>query len=380
LEKATTKHSTLEDFLSEGSKDKNQLEDVLRKETVSDVGSLNIEARIASTELSQEQSSPFGYLASYNSKIPRAPKQVPDGTKTSNLLVKKVMIDGLLTQVKPVIPKNGVAIAGFYKKMSKDACHTYVILKQENSQFIMLSFPKGSMEEKIIHSSLLNVKHNIRIRIKKTDNAQIPLEVQKRPKSKTDYAFIRNMALIKGQEIFGVYRELQKDFDNINLILELPRSKLAKFSFPKTSLEAEIIKSTISKVKHKVKLRITKTDDDKRPIALSTILDTSTKGNSLYIDKTRLRIVEQYSDPSIPNRKKRWLEAISTMDEIIENKQFVVAVIVGKKVQCNKMQKIEANRFFCAFYGAMYGTGFCLEKCQVAKEFQKITERVGISA
>ena len=255
--------------------------------------------------------------------------------------------------------------------MSKDACHTNIILKQENSQFIALSFLKGSSEEKIIRAALLHVKHNIRLRIKKMDNVQKPLEIQKGPKFKTDYAFVKEIALVKDQEIVGIYRELQKDFDNINLILDLPRSKVSRISFPKTSLEAEIIKATLSKVKHKVKIKIVKTDDDKRPIVLSTILNTSTKGNSLHIDKPRLRIVEQYSDPSIPNRKRRWLEAISTMDEIIKNKQYVVAVIVGEKVQCNKMQKIEGNRVFCSFHGATYGTGFCLEKCLVAKEFQK---------
>ena len=101
MEKTIGKHSTLEDFLSEGSK-----KDDLRNEIESEGYSLNIEAQIASAGLSQEQSSPFEYLVSHNSKIPHAPKQVPIGTN-SKLLVKTVMIDGLLTQVNSIIPKEG---------------------------------------------------------------------------------------------------------------------------------------------------------------------------------------------------------------------------------------------------------------------------------
>ena len=123
-------------------------------------------------------------------------------------------------------------------------------------------------------------------------------------------------------------------------------------SFPKNSIETQIIKSSLSKVKRKVRLGIVRTNDEKKLIVITTILNSSTKGNSLYLDEPRLKIIEQYCDRTILKHGKRWLAAISTMDDIIKNKQLIVAVVVNRKVKCNKMQNTgEINRPFCSHIG-----------------------------
>lgn len=257
--------------------------------------------------------------------------------------------------------------------MRRDAAITSLILKQMDNSLVMLTFVRGSNEEKIAHAALLCVKHNVKIRIKKVDNPEKSLQIQKLPNFKVNYSSAKTLKLITGEEIIGIYKELQKDFDQINLILELADGKIVQISFPKGSVEAEMVCSTLSKVKHNVKLQIQKMNDEKKPLLVKTIPNLSTKEQSIYHDNHTVKRIAPYCDPSILNPRKRILKAISTMADIIENKQLIAAVIVGNKVQCNKMKKIgKTDLYYCFNLGGSVSTRFCLEKCAIGKEFLKI--------
>ena len=152
--------------------------------------------------------------------------------------------------------KENYPFVGVYKQMWVDQDATHVCFEQDDDLFI-ISFPKGTKEEEIIRKSFRCVKHNLRIRIRNLDNPDMPLEVQKIPNFKNSFTLAKSIDLISGNKVLGSYLDLQKDFDEVHLILEHVDSKsIVRLSFPNNSIETQIIKSSLSKVKRKVRLEI----------------------------------------------------------------------------------------------------------------------------
>jgi hypothetical protein len=232
----------------------------------------------------------------------------------------------------------------------------------------MLSFVRGSNEEKIVHDALLCVKHNMKIRIKKLDDPNIPLQIQKSPKLKKYYQ-CKIISLKNQEEIFGLYKDLQKDAEtqSINLILQPPEGTLIQVSFPMGSIEAEIIRSELFKVKHDLQIGILKLNDPNRPIRIQKFYNERTKKLSKYIRTACAVELEPYYLAS-----EGIAAAIPRVLEVIKNKHIIVAVLVESRLQCNKMQNIgETNRFYCSHIGATFTREFCLKKCLVGTELNK---------
>lgn len=282
------------------------------------------------------------------------------------------MQSNLQSLAKPMVLKVGQEVVGFYRKMSRDSINTNLIIEQDNT-ILKLTFKRGSTDEKIVHEAFLYRKHNIMVAIKKLDDNQRPLEILRLPSSKKDYSSIQTVNLITNQKIIGFYKELQKFPDKINLILETAHAQIIGISFPQGSTEAEIVKSTLCKIKHNVQLRIQKTGNQEKPILLEIIPNHSTKNQSIYLDKLLVKSIDPYCDPSNPNARKRYSNAIITLTEIVKSHKIVVALQTNNILSCNKMQKIgKADRFYCSLLGAPIGKKYCSEKCIVAGEIQKI--------
>jgi hypothetical protein len=278
------------------------------------------------------------------------------------------MASNLESSAKRVILEAGHEVAGFYKKMRRDASNTSIVLEQMDNSLVMLSFVRGSNEEKIVHAALLCVRHDVKIRIKKLNDPNIPLQIQKFPKLK-EYYPTKIISLKNQEEIIGLYKDLQKDAEtqSINLVLQSPEETLIQVSFPIGSIEAEIIQSTFFKVKHNLKIGILKLNDPNMPIRIQKFYNDRTKKLSNYINTQNAEELEPYY---LPN--EGIAAAIPRVVEVIKNKHIIVAVLVGSRLQCNKMQNIgETNRFYCSHIGATFTREFCLKKCLVGTELNK---------
>jgi hypothetical protein len=264
-------------------------------------------------------------------------------------------------------------VDGIFKQMGWNDYGIYVCFETDVSLF-SVSFPKESAEEKIIWSSFRCVKHGCRIRIKRTEDLEKPIEIQKIRNFKTDYSFAKRFSLLVGDKIIGEYLELQHDFDEDHLVLELKDRQIAKVSFPKASVEATIVRLRLSHVKHKVKLCLQRTNDSNNPIIMEIIPNTSTKQNCPYLDKRMVNLLKPYFDPSILDEKKQLSDAISKLTEIVINKQVIAVKIVREEVaRCNKMQQIgKADRVLCSFLGYTVSRKSCIVSCPAAKEFLKL--------
>src|SRR4030067_2868773 len=138
------------------------------------------------------------------------------------------MAGNLESTARRVILKAGNEVVGFYKKMKRDSSNTSLVLELMDNSLVMLTFERGSNEEKIAHAAFLCVKHNVKFRIKKVVDPEKPLQIQKLPNFKVNYSSAKTLNLIPGVEIIGTYKELQKDNDQINLILELADGKIVQ--------------------------------------------------------------------------------------------------------------------------------------------------------
>jgi hypothetical protein len=282
------------------------------------------------------------------------------------------MTTDLETPPKPILLKSGEEVVGLYRKMRSDACNTNLVLERADASLVKISFRRGSNEERIIHDALLCVKHNVKIRIQKLNDPKVPIQVQKFRNLRTKYSPTRTISLRTGEEIVGFYRELQKDAESINLVLELTEGSLVQICFPKGSFEADIVRTALFRVKHNVKLRILKLDDEKTPIRFTKMLNLSTKDHSIYADKHTVERLEAYCEPGILNPRKRISNAISRTLDMIENKQIIVVVLINNRFQCNKMQNIgKTDESYCSHLGGTVSRKFCLEKCVVANVFRK---------
>jgi hypothetical protein len=278
------------------------------------------------------------------------------------------MACNLESSANRVILKAGQEVAGFYKKMRRDASNTSLVLEQMDNSLVMLTFERGSNEEKIVHAALLCVKHNVKIRIKKLNDPNILLQIQKFPKLKQYYQ-TKIISLKNQEEIIGLYKDLQKDPEtqSLNLILQLPEGTLIQVSFPIGSIEAEIMRSALFKVKHNLKIGILKLNDPNMPIRIHKFYNDRTKELTNYIDTKNAEELEPYYLPS-----EGIAAAIPRVLEVIKNKHIIVAVLVGSRLQCNKMQNIgETNEFYCSHIGATFTREFCLKKCLVGTELNK---------
>lgn len=272
-----------------------------------------------------------------------------------------------------ILLKINQQVDGIFKEMGWNDYGIYVCFEKDGSLF-SVSFPKESTEQKIIWSSFRYAKHGCRIRIKRTADLEKPIEIQKIHNFKTDYSFAKRVNLPIGDKIIGEYLELQHDFDEDHLVLELKDRQIAKVSFPKASVEAAIVRLRLSKVKHKVKLCLQRTSDSNNPIIMEIIPNTSTKQNCLYLDKRMVNLLKPYFDPSIHDKKKQLTDAISKLVEIVINKQVIAVKIVGGEVaECNQVHQIgKADQVLCSFLGYTVSRKSCNESCPAAKEFLKL--------
>jgi hypothetical protein len=267
--------------------------------------------------------------------------------------------------------RNGEEVLGSYKKMYREGCNTSLVVESADASLVKMSFRRGSSEERIIHDALLCVKHSVKIKIKKLDDPNVPIQIQKFRNLKTICSNARTINLRTGERIVALYRELQKDAVNLNLVLELTDGSLVQMVFPVGSVEAAIVRSALCKVKHNVKLEISKLDND-MPIRLTKIRNLSSKDNSFYADKHNIERLGPYCDPGIINPRKRLSDGYSRALDIIENKHIIVAIFVNDKFQCNKMQPIDKrDESYCSHLGGVVSRRFCLEKCVVANVFRK---------
>ncbi|MGA2682046.1 MAG: hypothetical protein ABSF44_09635 [Candidatus Bathyarchaeia archaeon] len=285
------------------------------------------------------------------------------------------MNDDPLNQAKPIVLKTGGEVAGLYKKMQRDASNTIVVLEQTEANLIKILFLRGSNDERIVHDALLCVKHNVKISIKKPRDPGEPIQVQRFHNRKTKYSPTKTITLKTGEEIFCFYKEQQKTDECVTLVLEQTEGNIVQLPFAKGSVEAGIVRDTLSHVKYNVKIGILKVNDEKKPIQVRIIPNLSTKNYSIYSDKNMVKRLDPFCDPSIINPRKRISNAISRILDIVENKQIIAVVLNEGSLQCNKMQSIgKTDGFYCSHIGGPISRSFCLEKCVVATAFQKILE------
>ena len=171
-----------------------------------------------------------------------------------------------------------------------------------------------------------------------------------------------------GREIVGIYKELQKGTETISLVLELTEGNIVQVSFPNGSVEADIVRAALLRVKHNVMLGLTKVNDPKVSLIVRKIYDLSSKKLSLYFDKTSSKRLEKLRAPGEPLK----IAIVRALD-IIDGRETIVAVIKGDQFRCNKMKAMgEAKRFYCTMLEAPVGERYCLEKCMVADQLNRI--------
>jgi hypothetical protein len=185
------------------------------------------------------------------------------------------------------------------------------------------------------------------------------------------YASPEEISLKTGVEVMGVYKELQKDGNQINLVIELANRRKVQVSFPKESAEAENIQKALRCVKHGVKIKIIKQNDSEKSIHIEKIPNRKSKEWTIYVGSHDFKRLFPFIEPG-----KKLSTAVTKILEIIENKQLIIVGVTKTKLCCNQMQNIgQKNRFYCANLGATTCEAFCREKCVAANQIKKILAR-----
>lgn len=89
-----------------------------------------------------------------------------------------------------------------------------------------------------------------------------------------------------------------------------------------------------------------------------------------YIPKELYAKLEKYREPN-----KRIITAIRKLVDIAERRETLVVVILGGKINCNKMKSIQQhNRVYCRMLETIVSKDYCMTKCIVAPILNELLE------